>query len=113
MNLRLGSVLFCSSLILYPSSLLKIMPVFYDSQNQYYTLSERIGSGGEGTVYACDDENLVAKIYHEPPAEDKAEKLLWMAAHKNEWLLKVAAWVVDVLRDAPDGKIVGFLMPNF
>ena len=88
------------------------MPVFYDSQNESYTLSERIGSGGEGTVYACDDENLVAKIYHELPAEEKAEKLLWMAAHKNERLLKVAAWVVDVLRDAPDGKIVGFLMPN-
>ena len=88
------------------------MSVFYDSQNQPYTLSERRGGGGEGTVYACDDVNLVAKIYHEPLTEEKAEKLLWMAAHKNERLLKVAAWVVDVLRDAPDGKIVGFLMPN-
>ena len=88
------------------------MPTFYDGQNQPLALGERLGSGGEGTVYSCGDSTLVAKIYHEVITDDKAEKLVWMAAHKNEQLLKVAAWVVDVLRDAPDGKIVGFTMPN-
>lgn len=88
------------------------MPIYYDSQNQPHELLKRIGSGGEGTVYQCADFNLVGKIYHEPVTEEKAEKLRWMAANKNERLLKVAAWVVDVLTDAPDGKVVGFLMPN-
>lgn len=88
------------------------MPTFYDSRNQPHVLTERVGSGGEGTVYACEDSSIVAKIYHEPITEEKAEKLRWMAANKNEQLLKVAAWVIDILTDAPDGKIVGFLMPN-
>ena len=88
------------------------MPTYYDSQNKPFELGERLGSGGEGTVYSCEDFNLVAKIYHAPVTDDKAEKLRWMAANKNEQLLKVAAWVIDVLRDAPDGKVVGFLMPN-
>ena len=88
------------------------MPTFYDSQNNAHKLSDRIGSGGEGTVYACEDANLVAKIYYESTTEEKAEKLRWMAANKNDRLLKVAAWVVDVLHDTPGGKVVGFLMPN-
>lgn len=89
------------------------MPTFYDSKNKPYVLGEQIGRGGEGSVFFCrDDETLVAKIYHEPIAPDKAEKLCWMAENKDERLLKTAAWVIDVLRDRPDGKVVGFLMPN-
>ena len=88
------------------------MPTFYDTQNNAYQIAEQLGRGGEGTVYACDDSNIVAKIYHELPDADKAEKLRWMAANKDENLLKVAAWVVDVLHDLPNGKVVGFLMPS-
>lgn len=88
------------------------MPAYYDSQNNAHQLAERIGSGGEGTVYFCEDRSLVAKIYHQPIDADKAEKLVWMAANKDERLLKVAAWVVDVLTDQPDGTVVGFLMPS-
>ncbi len=89
------------------------MPTYYDSQNKSYVLTEQIGRGGEGVVFSCaDDAEIVAKIYHEPVTPEKAEKLRWMADNKNEHLLKVAAWVIDVLRDAPGGKVVGFLMPN-
>lgn len=88
------------------------MPTYYDSQNNAIALGERLGSGGEGTVYSCDNPNLVGKIYHEPITDEKAEKLRWMAANKNEQLLKVSAWVVDVLQDAPNGKTVGFVMPK-
>jgi DNA-binding helix-hairpin-helix protein with protein kinase domain/Flp pilus assembly protein TadD len=89
------------------------MPTYYDSQNNAHVLGERLGSGGEGTVYLCDETAAtVAKIYHEPIKEEKAEKLRWMAANKNEQLLKASAWVIDVLTDAPDGRAVGFLMPN-
>ena len=86
------------------------MPTFYDSQNNAITLGERLGSGGEGTVYSCEDADTVGKIYHEPITDEKAEKLRWMAANKNEQLLKTAAWVADVLQDAPNGRVVGFTM---
>ena len=88
------------------------MLTFYDSQNKPYVLGEQIGRGGEGAVFSCEDLQIVAKIYHEPIEVEKAEKLRWMARNKDEHLLKVAAWVIDVLTDAPDGKVVGFLMPN-
>ena len=89
------------------------MPTFYDSHGQSYVLTNQIGRGGEGTVFFCpNDLSLVAKIYHAPVDGEKAEKLRWMAENKNEQLLKVAAWIVDTLHDAPNGKTVGFLMPN-
>lgn len=89
------------------------MLTFYDSQNEPYVLGEQLGRGGEGTVFSLADEfGTVAKIYHEPIEEEKAEKLRWMAQNKDEKLLKIAAWVIDVLHDKPDGKVVGFLMPN-
>jgi DNA-binding helix-hairpin-helix protein with protein kinase domain/Flp pilus assembly protein TadD len=88
------------------------MPTFYDSNKNSYVLTQEIGRGGEGTVYHCpNDSSLVAKIYHQPVTDEKAEKLRWMAANKNDQLLKIAAWIVDTLTDE-DGKIVGFLMPN-
>jgi DNA-binding helix-hairpin-helix protein with protein kinase domain len=88
------------------------MPTVYDSKGQSYVLTNQIGRGGEGAVFSCPDEiDLVAKIYHEPVTEEKAEKLRWMAENQNEQLLKVAAWIVDTLKDE-SGKTVGFLMPN-
>lgn len=89
------------------------MPEFYDSKGQSYKLTEQIGRGGEGTVFACpNDFKLVAKIYHEPVTDEKAEKLRWMADNQNDRLLKVAAWIVDTLHETPNGKVAGFLMPN-
>lgn len=89
------------------------MPTFYDSTGKPYVLNQEIGRGGEGTVFYCpDDLTLVAKIYHEPITAEKADKLRWMAENKDDQLLKVAAWIVDTLRENPNGKIVGFLMPN-
>ncbi len=88
------------------------MPTFYDSQGNSYTLNQQIGRGGEGTVFFCpNDLSLVAKIYHEPIDEEKSEKLRWMAENQNDQLLKVAAWIVDILTDE-NGEVVGFLMPN-
>lgn len=88
------------------------MPTFYDSQGNSYTLNQQIGRGGEGTVFFCpNDLSLVAKIYHEPIDDEKAEKLRWMEENKDAQLFKVAAWIIDLLYDE-DGKIVGFLMPN-
>ena len=88
------------------------MPTYFDSKGNSYDLNQQIGRGGEGTVFFCpNDLSLVAKIYHASVDEDKAEKLRWMAANKNDGLLKVAAWITDILNDE-NGKIVGFLMHN-
>lgn len=89
------------------------MPAYFDSKGTSYRINQPLGRGGEGTVFYCpEDLSIVAKIYHEPVDDDKAAKLRWMAANSNEQLLKVAAWIVDTLHDAPDGRVVGFLMPN-
>lgn len=90
------------------------MPTFYDSKGNAYVLAGEIGRGGEGTVYFCEgNDELVAKIYHEPVTDEKAEKLRLMAKNQNERLLKVAAWVVEVLHEnSKDGRVVGFLMPK-
>lgn len=89
------------------------MPTCYDSKGQSYVLTNQIGRGGEGAVFACpNDLAMVAKIYHEPIDDEKAGKLRWMAENKNDQLLKVAAWIVDTLHDKPNGRVVGFLMPN-
>lgn len=88
------------------------MSKFYDSKGESYELTNQIGRGGEGAVFVCpNDSSMVAKIYHEPITDEKAEKLRWMADNKNDQLLKVAAWIVDTLHDE-EGKTVGFLMPN-
>ena len=66
------------------------MPTFYDSKGQSYVLDQQIGRGGEGTVFFCpNDLSLVAKIYHAPVDDEKAEKLRWMAANKNDQFSKL------------------------
>ena len=89
------------------------MPQFLDSTGKIVLLGRQIGRGGEGAVYEiADNPALVAKIYHEPISDDKAEKLRQIVALKNEKLLKLSAWVVETLHIEPHGKIAGFLMPR-
>jgi DNA-binding helix-hairpin-helix protein with protein kinase domain/Flp pilus assembly protein TadD len=88
------------------------MLTYYDSQNNPIKLLKELGRGGEGAVYSCEDEMLVGKIYHEKIADEKAEKLLWMAENSTPQLLKTTAWVAEVLKEKPNGRIVGFLMPK-
>ncbi|HEX4951665.1 MAG TPA: protein kinase [Blastocatellia bacterium] len=83
----------------------------YNSAHNAIHLGEKIGGGGEGTVYRiAGQDDLVAKIYHEPPSREKAEKLIALAQLGNERLYKMAAWPVDVLRDRPEGNVIGFVM---
>lgn len=89
------------------------MATYYDSTGNKVILTDELGKGGEGSVYSVAGvANLVGKIYHKPISAEKAEKLRWMASHKNQQLLKVAAWVTEILQDRLNGKIVGFLMPS-
>src|SRR5262247_719115 len=82
---------------------------FLSSQSNIVRLGRRIGIGAEGEVYEIQDSaNLVAKIYHEPPPAEKAEKLVALSSLGNDRLFNLSAWPVDVLRVAPGGKVAGF-----
>src|SRR5262245_3442372 len=84
---------------------------FLTSKSEIVRLGRRIGIGAEGEVYEIQDRSdLVAKIYHEAPPPEKAEKLVALSQLGNERLLNLSAWPVDVLRDAPDGAVAGFVM---
>src|SRR5262245_18249998 len=88
--------------------------IFYASQSpnaEAVRLGRRIGSGAEGEVYEIQDRSdLVAKVYHEPPPPEKAEKLVVLSGAGNERLFNLSAWPVSTLRDSPDGQVVGFVM---
>jgi tetratricopeptide (TPR) repeat protein/serine/threonine protein kinase len=85
--------------------------LLYTSFAQPLRLGSALGAGGAGTVYEVKDTpNLVAKLYHEPPTPERAEKLALLARLGNERLFKLTAWPIDVLRLQPDGPITGFTM---
>jgi DNA-binding helix-hairpin-helix protein with protein kinase domain/Flp pilus assembly protein TadD len=85
--------------------------LFHTSHAEQIQLGQRIGVGGEGEVYdVAGRDDLVAKIYHEPPQPEKAEKLTVLARLGSERLFRLSAWPVDVLRERPDGQVVGFSM---
>src|SRR5262245_30748939 len=84
---------------------------FLNSQSNIVRLGRRMGIGAEGEVYEIQDSgDLVAKIYHEPPPPEKAEKLVALSSLGNDRLFNLSAWPVDVLLDAPGGEIAGFAM---
>jgi DNA-binding helix-hairpin-helix protein with protein kinase domain len=88
--------------------------IFYTSQSpnaEAVRLGRLIGSGAEGEVYEIQGRSdLVAKVYHEPPPPEKAEKLVVLSGLGNERLFNLSAWPVSTLREAPDGQVVGFVM---
>jgi DNA-binding helix-hairpin-helix protein with protein kinase domain/Tfp pilus assembly protein PilF len=85
--------------------------IFHTSQSDIVRLGRRIGTGAEGEVYEIQDKSdLVAKVYHEPPPAEKAEKLVVLSRLGNERLFNISAWPVSTLRDAPNGEVVGFVM---
>jgi DNA-binding helix-hairpin-helix protein with protein kinase domain/Tfp pilus assembly protein PilF len=84
---------------------------FWTFRGKDIRLGQRLGVGAEGEVYEVQGRaGLVAKIYYQPPPEEKAEKLAALTRLSNERLLKISAWPVDLLQNKPDGKIIGFLM---
>jgi DNA-binding helix-hairpin-helix protein with protein kinase domain/Flp pilus assembly protein TadD len=83
----------------------------YDSKGNLVQLGSRLGRGGEGDVFEIQGHNdLVAKIYHNPVAQEKAVKLSTMVNLQTERLLSLAAWPIDTLHGTSGGKVVGFLM---
>jgi DNA-binding helix-hairpin-helix protein with protein kinase domain len=85
--------------------------VFYNSDAEIVRVGEQIGAGGEGTVFQVQGRcDLAAKIYHQPPTAEKAEKLRALSRLATGRLFRLSAWPVDVLRSQPEGDVAGFVM---
>ena len=75
-------------------------------------LGALLARGGEGRIVeVLDEPDLVAKLYDEAPDNQRATKLLAMAAMPPERRPAGTAWPTDVLLEA-DGRVVGFTMPR-
>jgi len=86
---------------------------FFDDQGRRVSLGAEMGRGGEAAVYCVEGEpTLVAKIYHQPPSPEKAEKLVQMVKLQSERLLALAAWPVGTLFAPGNKRVAGFLMKN-
>jgi DNA-binding helix-hairpin-helix protein with protein kinase domain len=85
----------------------------FDEQGRRVNLGAELGRGGEAAVYSVEGQpELVAKIYHQRPGPDRAEKLSQMVKLQNERLLALAAWPVGILFTPGDKSTAGFLMKN-
>lgn len=86
----------------------------YDADGLTVKLGERIGSGGEGAVYAIQGKSghWAAKIFHERPSTEKREKLGDMVKGWNENLKRIAAWPLSTLHEWNSGPVCGFIMPR-
>lgn len=89
------------------------MNTLYDSSGKRIVLANKIGTGGEGSVYDIKDQRgFVAKVYHQKISLQKSAKLTVMAQSRTEKLLSLAAWPIDTLHTSPKGEICGFIMPK-
>lgn len=77
--------------------------------NTEYTLGSSIGRGGEGEVFALQEQDtLVLKVYHEQLGTEKIQKLRQMVLLRSQDLEAHAAWPVDLAKDPQGG--VGLVM---
>lgn len=77
------------------------------------SLGRVLAEGGEGRIHALDGRpGFVAKVYHQPPGQEKVRKLEAMIAAQSARLLEVAAWPVELLRQEPGGPPIGVVLPH-
>jgi len=85
----------------------------YDGSAAPVLLGRQIARGGEGTVLEITGSpTYVAKVYHAPIAPNKRTKLEIMARAATSGLLGIAAWPTDTLYSAPNGDLVGIVLPR-
>ena len=87
------------------------MLAFADAGNTIHELSNVIGRGGEGIVYALrGNPDVVAKIYHDQLAASRADKVKAMARVTSTILPQFAAWPSAVLYTKGSRRFAGFTM---
>jgi len=75
-------------------------------------LGKELGRGGEGSVYEIVGQpEVVAKLYHKPIGDERAEKIEVMASMRTEGLTALTAWPLELLRNT-GGAPCGFSMPR-
>src|SRR5262249_5624522 len=86
----------------------------FDSNGQSIKAGRLLGRGARGDVYVLEGTpNLAIKLYREPLSPRMVERLRQMVKICNLRLLKVSAWPVNIVLNAPEGDVIGFVMPNF
>ncbi len=87
--------------------------LYADNAGRTVELGPLIAKGGEGAVYpVVGNAELVAKIYHQPPATAKVEKLTAMVRLADRNLNKYAAWPMATLHVPPSPDVRGILLPR-
>ena len=90
-----------------------LQTMLFDGQGRRVNLGMEVGRGGEASVFSVEgDRGIVAKIYHQRPGPEKAEKLFRMVELQDERLLALAAWPITTLFSPDNKSPVGFLMKN-
>jgi DNA-binding helix-hairpin-helix protein with protein kinase domain len=88
-------------------------PQVFDHLGKPVALGALFRRGGEGAVYdVAGQPALMAKLYENPPAQDKADKLRAMVGSGTSKLAHIAAWPIETLHERPNGKLCGFVMPR-
>jgi DNA-binding helix-hairpin-helix protein with protein kinase domain len=82
----------------------------YDASGRPLPLGERLGRGGEGSVFAVTG-GYVAKIYTNGGAATHARKLEILAGLPDEPVRAATAWPTALVYDR-DHRIAGFVMPR-
>lgn len=74
-------------------------------------LDREIAKGGEGSVWGIAGRpNVVAKVYHQGASAEQARKLEVMFRLKSDNLMRIAAWPMNLVKTAPTGSPLGFIM---
>jgi DNA-binding helix-hairpin-helix protein with protein kinase domain len=85
--------------------------ILVNSSGRPVSLRSKVGTGGEGSVFAVEGEpGLVAKVYHKPPQPAHAAKLRAMVGLAKPDLCGVAAWPTATLSERPGGDVIGLVM---
>jgi DNA-binding helix-hairpin-helix protein with protein kinase domain len=83
----------------------------FDHLGRPIHLGQKLGTGGEGAVFEiATTSDLVAKVYHKPPAARTEAKLRTMVGLLRDELVRVAAWPTATLHERPGGPAVGLVM---
>ncbi|MCR5625005.1 MAG: hypothetical protein K6G11_07165 [Lachnospiraceae bacterium] len=89
------------------------MSVYFGiKKKSYETHEDRIGNGGEGSIYTLvNNKEQVAKLYKEQyRTKNREEKLLTMIQYNlSDEQLKQVVWPQDILYD--NNQFVGYIMP--
>src|SRR5215467_5482035 len=86
---------------------------FIDDKGRRVTPGVELGRGGEASVWSVEGQPaFVAKVYHQPPSAEKAEKLCRMVELQSDRLLALSAWPIGTLFTPDNKSLVGFLMKN-